>query len=274
MATWNDLIQATPRQVGGKFQDEGSVALLEALLGTEGEQLVLLGHLHREPHLLREGAFHQGRIHLETATQPECTREAQLELLKSASHCFTEALGAERDTARVSLISLHLGVCRLLLGSPKDAREWAAMANQAAVETLKDILTEATGEQGFTRNRYLGGVLNFVIFFTSSATLGAGYLVWDRVMSKRADKVLRRALARMEPLAGYIDSIREMRLRLGEAASNVPRYVVTHAVDDSQCLSRITIRALVGEGESVDFNGRETRRVSRTGSERITTVIR
>ncbi|MBZ4399491.1 MULTISPECIES: hypothetical protein [unclassified Myxococcus] len=274
MATWNDLILATPRQVNGRHQEEGPVALQEALLGTEGEQLVLLGHLHREPHLLREGAFHAGRAHLEASTRPSCTRDERLEQIRAAGHRFTEALGAERDTARVSLISLHLGLCRLLLGSPKDAREWLGMANQSAVETLKDILTEATGEQGFTRNRLLGGMLNFVMFFTSSATLGAGYLVWDRVMSKRSDKVLRRALARMEPLAGYIDALREMRLRLGEPASSVPRYVVTHTVDDSQCLSRITIRTLVGEGEAVDFNGRETRRVSRTGSERTTPLIR
>ncbi|WP_338866637.1 hypothetical protein [Myxococcus stipitatus] len=274
MATWNDLILATPRHVGGKLLDEGPVALLEALLGTEGEQRVLLSHLQREPQLPRGGAFHEGRDHLEAATKPQCPREERLERLKSASLCFTRALSAERDTARVSLLALYVAMCRLLLGMPKESREWLAMAHQGAVELLKDILTEATGAQGFTRNRYLGGMLNFVIYFTSSATLGAGYLFWDRVMNRRADKVLRRALTQMEPLAAYVDSLREIRLRLGESTTSVPRYVVAHTLDGGQWVCRITLRTLVGEDEAEDFNGQDTRRVSRTGSERSTTVIR
>ncbi|QSQ15924.1 hypothetical protein [Myxococcus landrumensis] len=274
MATWNDLILATPRQVGGKLQDEGPVALLEALLGTEGEQLVLLGHLPREPHLLREGAFHEGRGHLEAAAKPQCSRDERLEHLKSASLCFTQALSVERDAARVSLLALHVAMCRLLLGVPKESREWLGMAHQGAAETLKDILTEATGAQGFTRNRYLGGMLNFVIYFTSSATLGAGYLFWDRVMSKRADKVLRRALTRMEPLAAYVDTVRELRLRLGEPTTGMPRYQVAHTLDSGRWVCRVTLRILVGEDDAEDFNGRDTRRVSRTGSERSSTVIR
>ncbi|MCP3105225.1 hypothetical protein LZ198_40785 [Myxococcus sp. K15C18031901] len=271
MATWNDLILATPRQIAGKLQDEGATTFLETFLRTEGEQVVLLGHLHRGPHLLREGAFNDGRVHLEAATRPYCARDERMDLVRSASHCFTEALRTERDAARLSLISLHLGICGLLLGGPKDAREWTSIAHQTAVEALKGILSQALAEQAPTRNRYLGGVLNFIIFFTSSATLGAGYLAWDRLLSKRTDKVLRRALARMEPLARYIETVREIRLRLGEPASVVPRYEVTPTLDARESLSQLSIRTLLGDDDdALDFNGRETRRASRRGPARDT----
>ena len=270
MATWNDLILATPRQLAGKLQDEGATAFLETFLRTEEEQATLLDHLHRGAPPPKGGAFDDGRVHLEAATRPYCARDERMELVRSASQCFTEALRLERDTARLSLISLHLGICGLLLGGPKDAREWTSIAHQTAVEALKGILAHAMAERALSRNRYLGGMLNFLIFFTSSATLGAGYLVWDRVLSKRTDRVLRRAMERMEPLARYIETVRELRLRLGEPASVVPRYEVTPTLDASDFLSQLSIRTVLGDDDALDFNGRETRRASRGAPARDT----
>ncbi|MFP2908890.1 hypothetical protein ACLESD_28340 [Pyxidicoccus sp. 3LFB2] len=274
MAKWDDLVMAVPKPSGGRLKDEATTLLLETLLGTQEEQFTLLRELHRDVRQLQEGPFHAGRIHLEAALKPHRTRDEQVELLKAARGSFTDALGMERDKARTSLISLHLGLCWMLLGAEKDAREWTQLAHRTAVESMKDILTEATTEKGLTRNRYLDPALVFVMFFTSAATLGAGYLFWDRVISKRADKVMRRALTQLECLADYVDTVGEIRIRLGEASTDVPRYELTHGVDESQYLSRVTIRKLISDREAMYFNGRETRKVTWSDSERSEVITR
>lgn len=274
MARWDELVLAVPKQAGAGLGDAAAATLLETLLGTQEEQLTLLRQLHRDAKQLQEGPFHAGRIHLEAALKPHRTRDDRLELLKAARNSFTDALGMERDKARTSLIALHLGFCWLLLGAEKDAREWTQMAHRTAVESMKDILAEAAADQGLTHNRYLDPAMNFLIFFTSAATLGAGYLFWDRVISKRTDKVLRRALNQLECLADYVDTVGEIRVRLGEAATSVPRYELTHGVDDSQFLSRVTIRKLISDKEAMYFNGRETRKVTWNDKERSEVITR
>jgi len=250
------------------MKDEAATLLLETLLGTEGEQLTLLRELHRDVRQLQEGPYHAGRSHLQAALKPHRTREEQEELLKAARDSFTDALGTEQDKARTSLISLHLGLCWLLLGAEKDAREWTMMAHRTAVESMKDILTEAASDKGLTRSRLLAPALVFLMFFTSAATLGAGYLFWDRLIGKRADKVMRRALTQLECLADYVDTVGELRLRLGEAPTGVPHYELTHSVDESQFLSSIAIRKRLSDKEAMYFNGRETRKVTWNDSER------
>ncbi|MCP3137859.1 hypothetical protein [Pyxidicoccus xibeiensis] len=274
MARWDDLVLAVPRQSSGRLEAPAAAMLLEALLGTQEEQLTLLRQLHRDVRQLQEGPFNAGRIHLEAAMKPHRTREEQVELLKSARGSFTDALGMERDKARSSLIALHLGFSWLLLGAVKDAREWTQLAHRTAVEAMKDILTEAAVDKGLTHNRYLDPALVFVMFFTSAATLGAGYLFWDRVISKRTDKVMRRALNQLQCLADYVDTVGEIRVRLGEVPTNVPRYELTHGVDESQFLSRVTIRKLISDREAMYFNGRETRKVTWNDSERSEVITR
>jgi hypothetical protein len=274
MAKWEDLVLAVSRPAGGRMEDPAVASLLETLLGTQEAQLTLLRQLHRDVRQLQEGPFHAGRIHLEAALKPHRTREERLELLKAARGSFTDALGMERDKARTSLISLHLGFCWLLLGAEKDAREWAQMAHRTAVEAMKDILTEAASDKGLTRNRYLDPALVFVMFFTSAATLGAGYLFWDRVISRRTDKVMRKALTQLECLADYVDTVGEIRVRLGEPPTAVPRYELTHGLDESQYLSRVTIRKLLSDKEAMYFNGRETRKVTWSDSERSEVITR
>ncbi|WP_164014275.1 hypothetical protein [Pyxidicoccus trucidator] len=274
MAKWDDLVMAVPRPAGGRLKDEATTLLLETLLSTEEEQRTLLRELHRDVRQLQEGPFHAGRIHLEAALKPHRMRDDQMELLKAARASFTDALGMERDKARISLIALHLGLCWLLLGAEKDAREWTLMAHRTAVESMKDILTEAASDKGLTHNRYLDPALTFFMFFTSAATLGAGYLFWDQVISKRADKVMRRALTQLEYLADYVDTVGEIRVRLGEAPTDVPRYELTHGLDESQYLSRVTIRKLISDKEAMYFNGRETRKVTWSDSERSEVITR
>lgn len=274
MARWEELVTAVPQRAGARLEDAAAAELLRALLGTQEEQLTLLRQLHRDVKLLQEGPFHAGRIHLESALKPHRTRDEQLELLKAARGSFTDALGMERDKARTSLVALHLGLCWLLLGAERDAREWVQMAHRTAVESMKDILTEAAAGQGLARHRYLNPALNFVIFFTSAATLGAGYLFWDRVISKRTDKVLRAALGQMESLADYVDTIAEIRVRLGEPAESIPRYELTHALDEGRFISRVTIRKLLSDREAMYFNGRETRKVTWNDKERSEVVTR
>lgn len=274
MARWDELVMAVPKPAGVRLEDSAVAALLETLLGTQEEQLTLLRQLHRDVKQLQEGPFQAGRIHLEAALKPHRTREEQLELLKAARNSFTDALGMERDKARISLIALHLGFCWLLLGAEKDAREWTQMAHRTAVESMKDILAEAASDKGLTHNRYLDPALTFVIFFTSAATLGAGYLFWDRVISKRTDKVLRRALSQLECLADYVDTIGEIRVRLGEPPDSVPRYELSHGLDESRFLSRVTIRKLLSDREAMYFNGRETRKVTWNDKERSEVITR
>ncbi|MFP2925915.1 hypothetical protein ACLESO_11995 [Pyxidicoccus sp. 3LG] len=274
MARWDDLVLAVPSQVGGRLEESAASALLETLLGTQDEQLTLLRELHRDVRQLQEGPFNAGRIHLEAALKPHRMRDERVELLKAARSSFTDALGMERDKARCSLIALHLGFSWLLLGAVKDAREWTLLAHRTAVEAMKDILTEAAGDKGLTRNRYLDPALVFVMFFTSAATLGAGYLFWDRVISKRTDKVMRKALTQLERLADYVDTLGEIRVRLGEVPTAVPRYELTHGVDESQLLSRVTIRKLISDKEAMYFNGRETRKVTWNDSERSEVITR
>ncbi|QSQ25603.1 hypothetical protein JY651_12005 [Pyxidicoccus parkwayensis] len=274
MARWEELVTAVPKQAGARLEDAAATTLVRALLGTQEEQLTLLRQLHRDVKALQEGPFHAGRIHLEAALKPHRTRDEQLELLKAARNSFTDALGMERDKARVSLTALHLGFCWLLLGAEKDAREWVQMAHRTAVESMKDILEEAAHDKGLTRNRLLDPALNFFIFFTSAATLGAGYLFWDRVISKRTDKVLRRALVQLECLADYVDTVGEIRVRLGELPATVPRYELSHGLDEGQFLSRITIRKLLSDKEAMYFNGRETRKVTWNDKERSEVITR
>ncbi|MBZ4421847.1 hypothetical protein [Myxococcus sp. RHSTA-1-4] len=274
MASWDDLVVAVTRPAGGRLDESAVAPLVETLLGTQEEQLTLLRRLHRDARQLQEGPFHAGRIHLEAALKPHRTRDERLELLKAARASFTDALGMERDKARTSLIALHLGFCWLLLGAERDAREWLQMAHRTAVEAMKDILSEAATDKGLTRNRYLDPALGFFMFFTSAATLGAGYLFWDRVISKHTDKVLRRALTQLESLADYVDTVGEIRLRLGEVPAAVPRYELSHGVDEGRYLSRVTIRKLISDKEAMYFNGRETRKVTWNDTERSEVLTR
>ncbi|WP_171818008.1 hypothetical protein [Pyxidicoccus fallax] len=274
MAGWDDLVVAVTRPTGGRLEDSAISTLVETLLGTREAQLTLLQQLQRDVRQLQEGPFHAGRIHLESALKPHRTRDERLELLKAARGSFTDALGMERDKARVSLTALHLGFCWLLLGAEKDAREWIQMAHRTAVEAMKDILTEAATDKGLTHNRYLDPALTFFMFFTSAATLGAGYLFWDHVISKRTDKVMRRALTQLESLADYVDMVGEVRLRLGEIPTAVPRYELSHGLDESRFLSRVTIRKLISDREAMYFNGRETRKVTWNDTERSEVITR
>ncbi|QDE83858.1 hypothetical protein BHS07_21135 [Myxococcus xanthus] len=274
MAKWDDLVLAIPPHAGGRYQAPAAVTLLETLLGLHEAQLTLLRGLHRDVRPLREGPFHAGRLHLEAVRAPQATRDEQLERLKSARSCFTDAMGTERDKARLSFIALHLGLCWLMLGAERDAREWTQLAHRTAVEAMKDILVEASKHQGLTQNRYLDPALTFFMFFTSTATLGAGYLFWDRVLSKRTGTVMRRALGQMQALADYVDMLGEVRLRLGELPHDVARYELTHGVDEQQSVARITIRKLISDREAIYFNGRETRKVTWNDQERSEVITR
>ncbi|AEI67675.1 hypothetical protein [Corallococcus macrosporus] len=274
MAKWDDLVLAIPPHAGGRLEVPAPAALLETLLGLHDVQLTLLRGLRRELRPLQEGPFHAGRTHLEAARVAHAPRDEQLERLKAARGCFTEAMGMERDKARLSFIALHLGLCWLLLGAERDAREWTQLAHRTAVEAMKDILVDASKHQGLTRNRYLDPAITFFMFFTSAATLGAGYLFWDRVLSKRTGTVMRRALVQMQSLADYVDALGEIRLRLGELPHDVARYELTHGVDEQQFVARITIRKLINDREAIYFNGRETRKVTWNDQERSEVITR
>lgn len=274
MARWDDLVVAVTRPAGVRLEDPAVASLVETLLGTLEEQLLLLQRLQRDAHPLREGPFHSGRAHLEAALETRRAREERLALLHAARASFTDALSLEQDKVRASLVTLHLGCCELLLGAEKQAREWLQLAHRTAVEAMKDLLSEATRDKGLTRNRFLDPALVFLMFFTSAATLGAGYLFWDRVISQRTDKVLRRALTQLESLAHYVDTVGQLRLRLGEPAPLVPRYELSHALDEGQYLSRITIRKLISDREAMYFNGRETRKVTWNDTERSEVITR
>ncbi|WP_426752543.1 hypothetical protein [Myxococcus sp. Y35] len=274
MAKWDELVLAVPPQLGGRLEAPVPVTLLETLLGLQDAQLDLLRGLQRDVRPFLEGPFHAARTHLDAARTAHAARDAQLEHLKSARECFQEALGLERDKARQSLISLHLGLCWWMFGAERDAREWLQRAHRSAVEAMKDILIDASNASGLTRNRLLDPALNFFMFFTSAATLGAGYLFWERVLSRFTDKRMRRALGQLESLGDCVDALGEIRLRMGALPSEVARYELTHGVDDRQAVARITIRKLISDREAIYFNGRETRRVTWNDQERSEVLTR
>ena len=274
MAKWDELVLAVLPRAGGRLEAPLPMSLVEAMLGVQETQLDLLHGLRRDVRPFHRGPFHTARQHLEAVRADDISRDARLERLRSARECIKEALALEHDKARQSLLALHLGLCWWMFGAERDAREWTHLAHRSAVEAMKEILVDASNTPGLTRNRLLDPALNFFMFFTSAATLGAGYLFWDRVLSRHTGKVMGRALAQLESLGDYVDALGEIRLRLGEIPSDVARYELTHGVDDRQSVARITIRKLISDREAIYFNGRETRKVTWNDQERSEVLTR
>ena len=132
---------------------------------------------------------------MEAAKKPQRTREERLELIKAARSRFTDALGVERDKARISLVSLHLGLCWLLLGNVVDAREWTAKAHEAAVQAMKEILSKAVNHNGPSESEVINNITAFAAFFSWPILFMLGPNLWEKATNRKSEELRRLALS-------------------------------------------------------------------------------
>lgn len=123
------LVVAVSMKAAEKFSEKAAEALISALLDGQKEQIVLLEKIDRNVEQLIQGPFNAGIVRLREALVPYRSPQDRVELITKARDSFYDAFGQEHTPLRRSLISLHIGICWLALGSLYDARSWIAVGS-------------------------------------------------------------------------------------------------------------------------------------------------